>query len=141
MASEPVELVRKFIAGYNARSLHDDAAALFAPDLVVVNESAGQELEGIDAFLQHAVDGWVHAVPDARVELVDYRIQDRGIAFTMRSAGTFDGTLETPEGAISGTGNPFELEVRVEATVEGDRISRWVSDYDLQDWEQQVGLA
>ena len=141
MTTEPVELVRRFVAGYNDRSLHDDAASIFASDLVVVNESAGRNTQGVDAFLQHAFDGWVRAVPDARVELVDYQVRDGSFAFTRRSTGTFEGELETPEGPVPGTGKPFEMEMRVEATVEGDRITRWVSEYDVADWQKQVGLA
>lgn len=141
MTVEPIELIRSFVDGYNDRSLHDDAEAIFASDLVVVNEAAGMETQGIDAFLEHAVDGWLQAVPDARVELVDYQIQDGVVFFTMRETGTFEGELETPEGTVAGTGKPFEMDLRVEATVEGDRITRWVSEYDVEDWRKQVGLA
>lgn len=141
MTQEPVELVRRFVDGYNARSLHEDAAELFASDLVVINEAAGLETRGRDAFLQHAVDGWVRAVPDAHVDLLDYEVQDGTVTVTMRSAGTFDGTLETPEGSVPGTGESFEMEMRVDATVEGDRIVRWVSEYDVAGWQEQVGLA
>lgn len=141
MTQEPVELVRRFVEGYNNRSLHDDAEAIFASDLVVINEAAGLETQGCDAFLQHAVDGWIHAVPDARVELLDYQVQGGVITVTMQSSGTFDGTLETPEGSIPGTGKPFEMEMHVEATVEGARIVRWVSEYDVEGWQKQVGLA
>lgn len=141
MTTEPVELVRRFVDGYNGRSLPDDAAAIFATDLVVVNEAAGSETRGRDAFIQHVFDGWVQAVPDARVELVDFEVGDRAVTCTMRSTGTFDGTLETPEGTVPGTGRAFELEFTVEANVAGDRIDRWVSAYDVTDWEQQVGLA
>lgn len=141
MTSEPVELVRRFVEDYNDRSLHADGETIFASDLVVVNEAVGLETQGLDAFLQHALDDWVRAVPDARVELMDYQVRDGSIAFTMRSTGTFEGELETPEGPVPGTGNPFEMEMRVDATVEGDRITRWSSEYDVADWQKQVGLT
>lgn len=141
MTTEPVELLRRFVDSYNDRSLPDEAAAIFASDLVVVNEAAGVETEGIDAYLEHAYHGWIAAVPDASVELVDYEVDEWTVTCTLRSDGTFDGTLETPEGPIPGTGKPFEIELHVEASIDEGRVSRWVSSYDVKDWQHQVGLA
>lgn len=137
---ESVELVRRFVDGYNERTLHDDAEDIFAPDLVLVNEGMGLEAHGIDAFLDHVMDGWLAANPDAEVELVDYDHRDGGIAATILSRGTFTGELETPGGTVPGTGEPFETEFRVEADVADGRITRWVSESDMAGWQSQVGL-
>lgn len=141
MTTEPVELIRRFVNSYNDRSLPDAAEGIFTADLVVVNESAGVETEGIEAYLEHAYHGWLQAVPDARIELVDYEVSDRTVSCTMTSGGTFDGTMDTPEGSIPGTGEPFEIELQVEADIDEGRIARWVSSYDIEHWQQQVGLA
>lgn len=141
MTTEPVELLRQFVDSYNSRSLPDEAETLFAPDLVVVNEAAGLETEGIDSYLEHAYHGWIEAVPDAHVELVDYEVDDQTVTCKLRSGGTFDGTLETEEGAIPGTGEPFEIEMNINADIDEGRITRWVSSYDVENWQHQVGLA
>lgn len=141
MKTEPIELLRRFVESYNDRSLPDEANDIFAPGLVVVNESAGLEAEGVEAYLEHAYHGWIQAVPDASVEIVDYEVGDGTVACTLRSAGTFEGTMETADGSIPGTGKAFEIELRIEADVDGDRISRWVSTYDVESWQRQVGLA
>lgn len=141
MTTEPVALVRQFIDSYNERSLREAAESLFASDLEVVNRAARVEVQGIDAFLDHVFDGWIRAVPDARVELVDYAVHDTVVTFTMRSTGSFEGPLETPEGTVDGTGERFETAFRVEATVSDGRIGKWVSEYDVADWQRQVGLA
>lgn len=141
MTTEPIQLLRQFEDSYNDRTLPDEAEAIFASDLIVVNEAAGVETDGIDAYLEHAYLGWIEAVPDAHVELVDYEVDDPTVTCTLRSSGTFDGTLETPEGPIPGTGNPFEIELNIEADIDEGRIARWVSSYDLEDWQHQVGLA
>lgn len=141
MPTEPVELLRRFVDSYNDRSLPDEAKGIFAPDLVVVNKSAGLETEGIDSYLAHAYHGWIRAVPDAHIELVDYQVGDRTVSCTLVSGGTFDGTMETAEGSIPGTGKSFEIELRVDADIADGAITRWESRYDMEDWQQQVGLA
>lgn len=141
MTNDPIDLIQKYVASFNDRTLLDDADAVFAPDVVLINKSTEMEAEGLDAFLQHTAIGWFQAVPDARVQLLDYELRDGAVACTLLSAGTFDGVLETPEGSIPGNGKPFELEFGVEATVTDDRIVRWISDYDLTEWKTQVGLA
>lgn len=141
MTTELIELLRRFVNSYNDRSLPDEAEAIFAPDLVVVNEAAGVEAEGIDEYLEHAYHGWIGAVPDAHVDLVDYEVDDRTVTCTLRSGGTFEGTLETAEGSIPGTGEPFEIELNIEADIDEGRITRWVSSYDIEKWQHQVGLA
>lgn len=141
-ATEPesVELIRRFVDGYNKRTLHDDAANFFAPDVALVNKGIGLEARGIDEFLGHVVDGWIAANPDVSVELVDYELRDGGIAATILSRGTFTGELETPDGTVSGTGESFETEFRVEADVADGRLTRWVSESDMAGWQSQVGL-
>lgn len=109
MTTEPIEFLRQFVDSYNSRSLLDEAQAIFVPGLVVVNEAAGIETEGIDSYLEHAYHGWIEAVPDAHVELVDYEVDDQTVTCTLRSGGTFDGTLETSEGSIPGRGTPSRL--------------------------------
>lgn len=141
IATEPVTLVRRFVDAYNGRTLHEDAERIFTPDLTLVNESIGLEAVGIDPFVEHTFDDWLTAVPDARVELVDYEVTHRGISFTLLAEGTFTGELETPDGPIPGTGEPFAIEFTVTAVVDGDRITTWVSEYDVADWQAQVGLT
>lgn len=141
MTTGSIELLRQFVDSYNSRTLPDEAEAIFSPDLVVVNEAAGIETEGMDSYLEHAYHGWIEAVPDAHVELVDYEVDDQTVTCTLRSGGTFDGTLDTPEGSIPGTGNPFKIEMNIEASIDEGLITRWVSSYDVENWQQQVGLA
>lgn len=141
MTTEPIELLRRFVKSYNDRSLPDEAEDIFAPDLVVVNKSAGLEAEGIEAYLEHAYHGWIQAVPDAHVELVDYEVDDGTVTCTLRSEGTFEGTMETADGPIPGTGNAFEIELGIEADTDEGRIGQWVSTYDVESWQRQVGLV
>lgn len=141
MTNDPTELIRKYVATFNDRTLLNDAEDVFAQDVVLINESSEMEAQGLDAFLQHTAVDWILAVPDARIELLDYELRDGAVACTLLSSGTFDGELDTPEGSIPGNGERFELEFGVEATVVDDRIARWVSDYDLTDWKTQVGIA
>lgn len=139
-SSESVELVRRFVDGYNERTLHGDAENIFAPGVVLVNERAGLEVRGIDEFLAHVVDGWIAANPDAEVELVDYDLRDGGIAATIVSRGTFTGELETPDGTVPGTGESFETEFPIEVDAVDGRITRWVSEWDVAGWQSRVGL-
>lgn len=139
--TEPVELVHRYVDSYNDRSLHDDAEEIFASDIVLVNEGAGLEAQGIEAYLDHAVDSGINAAPDGEVELVDYQVTDQGIAFTVLWSGTFTGDLDLPDGTIPGTGESFEVEFRIEATVNDGRITRWNSEVDMADFQSQVGLT
>lgn len=140
-ATEPVELLRRYVDSYNDRTLHDDAEDLFASDIVLVNEGMGIESHGIDAYLEHSVENGIDAVPDGAVELVDYDVTDQGVTVTLLWSGTFTGELETPDGTVPGTGESFAVEFRIEATVEDGRITRWVSAVDMADFQSQVGLA
>lgn len=140
-ATEPVTLVGRFVDAYNDRTLHEDAERIFTPDLTAVNKTVGLEATGIGPFLEHTFDGWLTAVPDARVELVDYEVTAPGISFTLLAEGTFTGELEAPDGPVSGTGESFAIEFDVTAAVDGDRITTWVSEYDVADWQTQVGLT
>lgn len=126
---------------YNDRSLPDEVENIFAPDLVVVNESAGLEAVGIETYLEHAYHGWLRAVPDAHVELVDYEVGDETVDSTLRSDGTFEGTMKTADGSIPGTGRAFEIELHMETDIDEGRISRWVSTFDVESWQGQVGMA
>lgn len=139
-APESVELIRRFVDGYNERTLHDIAANIFAPDVVLVNKGFGLEARGVDELLGHVMDGWIAANPDVAVELVDYELRDGGIAARILSRGTFTGELEAPDGTVAGTGEPFETEFRVEADVADGQITRWVSESDMAGWQSQVGL-
>lgn len=137
---ESLALIRRFVDGYNDRTLHDDAEQIFAPDVVLVNEGIGLEAHGIDELLNHMMDWWLAANPDAEAELLDYDLYDGGIAATIASRGTFTGELETPDGTVLGTGESFETEFRVEADVTDERIVRWVSESDMAGWQSQVRL-
>ncbi len=137
---ESVKLVRQFVDGYNDRTLHDDAEKIFAPDVVLVNEGIGLEARGIDELLDHMMDRWLAANPDAEVELMDYDLRKEGIAAMIVTRGTFTGELKTPDGTVSGTGEPFETEFQVEVDVTDGRIVRWVSESDMVGWQSQVGL-
>jgi len=94
---------RRFVDGYDDHTPHDDAEDIFAPDVVLVDEGIGLEARGIDDLLDNAIDRWLTANPDAKVELIDYDLHDGGMAATIVSRGTFTGELETPDGTVSGT--------------------------------------
>lgn len=118
------------------------AHTIYHPDIVYFYEGAGQELQGIDAFVANSVD-FQRALPDMHVTLLDdYEIDGNIVTVRTRATGTFTGDMTGPDGGlIPGNGSYAEWDAEFELTFTDGKISRWVSRIDTQDFMRQLGLG
>ena len=128
------------INGFNDRSFRTNAQNYISPNIVVVDVPTGQEMHGLDGFIQYS-EGFVSAMPNIKGTILGQEVNGNTVVSTIRGTGTFTGQLETPQGTVPGNGNKVELEYQLEVVVENDKIVRFTLNYDMQSFMSQLGLA
>ena len=137
---DPKEIAQMSEDQFNDRSFREKAHLLIAPDIVVVDAPASLELSGIDGYIQYS-EGFVRAMPDIKGTIVRRQASGNKVTATIRGRGTFTGELQTPAGVVPGNGSSFDMEYQIEYQIENDKIKRFVVDYDMQEFQRQLGLS
>lgn len=135
-----VDIAKMQVNGFNDRSFRTHAQNYVSENVVVVDAASGQELHGVEGFKQY-LEGFVSAMPDVKSTILDQNINGDTVVTSVQAAGTFNGQLQTPQGKVAGNGNKINLTYQLETVVENDRIVRFTSSYDMQDFMGQLGLA
>ena len=135
------QLAQDTIDSFNDRSFREKAKEVADANIVVIDGPTGQELHGVDGFVQYS-EGFVSAMPDLKGTAMDHKVNGNKVTTRVRGKGTFTGTLYTPQGTFPGTGNPLDVEYQLEQEFnEAGKLVRFVVDYDLQDFMRQLGLG
>jgi predicted ester cyclase len=80
-------------------------------------------------------------MPDVKGTIVDQKVNGNTVVTSLRATGTFTGQLQTPQGTVPGNGNQVDFPYQFEILVENDKIVRFTTSYDMQDFIGQLGLA
>lgn len=133
-----IALVRGAYEALNARDFKG-AAGCYAEDLELTNVATADVYRGRDGFLQHA-RGWVAALPDCRLEILQIGGGGDAVAIEYVTRGTHTGTLIGSHGHIPPTS--MQVEVRFCDTLElsEGRIVRVHSYFDSATLLRQMGL-
>src|SRR5258708_21636247 len=134
----PKDISKMQINGFNDRSFRTNAQNYISPNIVVVDVPTGQEMHGLDGFIQYS-EGFVSAMPNIKGTILAQELNGNTVVSTIRGTGTFTGQLETPQGTVPGNGNKVELEYQLEVVVENDKIVRFTLNYDMQSLISQLG--
>jgi steroid delta-isomerase-like uncharacterized protein len=138
-ATQNAILVRTLYDAYNARRF-DDAVAVCAEDVELVNEATGEVLhgpEGVRAF----DTGWATAFPDSRVEIRSVIAADDAVTVEFRGVGTQTGVLRTPAGEIPPTGRSANVPFCDVVRVRDGRVTSIHTYFDSASMMRQLGLA
>ena len=135
-----VNIAKIQIDGFNDRSFRTNAQNYVSENIVVVDVSSGQELHRIEGFKQY-LEGFVAAMPDVKSTIIDQKVNENTLVTSVRATGTFTGQLQTPQGTVPGNGNNVNIPYQIETVVENDKIVRFITSYDMQDFMGQFGLA
>jgi hypothetical protein len=73
---------------------------------------------------------------------VEHKVNGNKVTTRVHGQGTFTGTLNTPQGAVSGNGNSLDIEYLLEQEFnDAGKLVRFVVDYDMQDFMRQLGVG
>ena len=135
------QLAQDTVDDFNDRSFREKAKEVADPNIVVIDKPTGQELRGVDNFIQYS-EGFVTAMPDLKGEVVEQKVNGNTVTTRVRGKGTFTGTLYTPQGTFPGNGNPLDIEYELEQQFnDAGKLVRFVVDYDMQDFMRQLGIG
>jgi steroid delta-isomerase-like uncharacterized protein len=135
-----IELARKIIEDFNNRTFRDTFYDYVDDDVAVVDNGAGMQLQGVDAFIQYS-EGWTAAFPDGNAEIVDEQLDGSAVTQVFRARGTFTGEMQTPDGTVPGTGKSLDMEFQQIIEVENGKIVGYTLEYDMQAMMRQLGLG
>jgi predicted ester cyclase len=135
------ELAQNTVDMFNDRSFREKAQDVANTNIVVSDRPTGQEFRGVDGFVQFS-EGFVTAIPDLTGTALEHAVNGNKVTTRVRGKGTFTGTLQTPQGDVPGTGNPVDIEYRLEQVFnEEGRLVHFAVDYDMQDFMHQLGIG
>jgi steroid delta-isomerase-like uncharacterized protein len=92
-----IKLDEEEIAAWNAHDV-DRAAAIFSDDVVWVDTSSPQPLNGKDAIRQY-LQGWFSAFPDITITVKNRVVTEDQVAAELEFVGTNSGPLQFAPGA------------------------------------------
>jgi len=134
------QLAQDTVDSFNDRSYKEKAREVAAPDIVVTDKPSGQQMSGVDGFIQYS-ESFITAMPDLKGEAVEHKVEGNKVITRVHGKGTFTGTLYTPQGTFPGTGKPLDMEYRLEQEFDdAGKLKRFSVDYDMQDFMRQLGL-
>ena len=126
---------------FNDRSFRQKAAEIVDASVVIKDVPAGQELHGVDGYVQYN-DGYVKAMPDVKATVIEHKLAGSTVTSRVRGHGTFTGTLQTPQGAVPGNGKQLDLEYQLEQEFNAaGKLVRFGVTYDMQAFMHQLGLG
>lgn len=135
------QLAQDTIDSFNDRTYQQRAREVTDANIVVTDKPTGQELRGIDAFIQYS-EGFVITMPDLKGTVVEHKVNGNTVTSRVHGQGTFTGTLDTPQGTFPGNGNPVDIEYQLEQEFnDAGRLTRFSVDYNMQDFMRQLGLG
>jgi len=135
------ELAQNTVDMFNDRSFREKAQDVANTNIVVSDRPTGQEFRGVDGFVQFS-EGFVTAIPDLTGTALEHAVNGNKVTTRVQGKGTFTGTLQTPQGDVPGTGNPVDIEYRLEQVFnEEGRLVHFAVDYDMQDFMHQLGIG
>jgi predicted ester cyclase len=135
------QLAQDTVDSFNDRSFREKARQVAGPDITVMDRPTGQELHGVDGFIQYS-DGFINAMPDLTGTAMEHSVNGNTVTTRVHGKGTFTGTLNTPQGSFPGNGNPVEIDYQLEQEFdEAGKLVRFVVNYDMQDFMRQLGLG
>ena len=135
------DLAQNTVDMFNDRSFREKAQDVANPNIVISDKPSGQELRGVDGFVQFS-EGFVTAMPDLKGTALEHTVEGNKVTTRVRGQGTFTGTLHTPQGDVPGTGNPVDIEYRLmQVFNEEGKLVHFTVDYDMQDFMRQLGIG
>lgn len=133
LAQNPIDM-------FNDRSFRTKAKDIADADVVVKDIPAGQEVRGVDGYVQFT-EGFVTAMPDVKGTVVEHTVNGSKVTSRVRGTGTFTGELETPQGKVPGNGNMISVEYTIEQEFnDAGKLVRFDINYNMQDFMAQLGL-
>lgn len=131
-------IIRAHYDAYNRNELAD-GAALVAPDLEWTIVPFGTQFVGPDGYQQFFA-GWIAAAPDGQID--GARISGMGdvVVGEYIFRGRQTGTLRTAADEIAPTGQLMEVPVCEVFELEGGKIARVRSYFDVATLMRQLGL-
>jgi predicted ester cyclase len=134
------QLAQDTVDSFNDRTYRQKAMEVAHPDIIIIDKPTGQQLSGVDGFIQYS-EGFVNAMPDLKGTAMEHKVEGNKVTTRVHGKGTFSGTLQTPQGAFPGTGNPVDIEYQLEQEFDdAGKLKRFSVDYDMQDFMRQLGL-
>ena len=135
------QLAQDTVDSFNDRSFREKAKETADANIVVIDRPTGQELHGVDGFIQYS-EGFVTAMPDLKGTAVEHNVNGNKVTTRVHGKGTFTGTMATPQGNVPGNGNPLDIEYQLEQEFnDAGKLVRFAVDYDMQDFMRQLGMA
>jgi len=135
------QLAQDTVDDFNDRSFRQKAKDVADANIVIMDKPTGQELHGADGLVQFS-EGFVTAIPDLKGKALEHKVNGNKVTTRVRGQGTFTGTLSTPQGNVPGTGNPVDIEYKLEQEFnDAGKLVRFVVDYDMQDFMRQLGVG
>jgi len=135
------QLAQDTVDSFNDRSFREKAKESADANIVVIDRPTGQELHGVDGFIQYS-EGFVTAMPDLKGTAVEHNVNGNKVTTRVHGKGTFTGTMATPQGNVPGNGNPLDIEYQLEQEFnDAGKLVRFAVDYDMQDFMRQLGMA
>lgn len=89
------QLAQDTIDSFNDRSFREKAKEVADTDIVVIDSPTGQELHGLDGFIQYS-ESFVAAMPDLKGTAVEHKVDGNKVITRVHGQGTFRGTMQTP---------------------------------------------
>jgi predicted ester cyclase len=135
------QLAQNTVDDFNDRSFREKAKDVADPNIVIIDKPTGQELRGVESFVQYS-DGFVTAMPDLKGESLEHKVNGNKVITRVHGQGTFTGTLYSPQGTVPGNGNRLDIEYQLEQEFnEAGKLVRFVVDFDMADFMRQLGIA
>lgn len=135
------QLAQNTVDDFNDRSFREKAKDVADPNVVIIDKPTGQELRGVDSFVQYS-EGFVTAMPDLKGEAVEHKVNGNKVITRVHGQGTFTGTLHTPQGSVPGNGNHLDIEYQLEQDFnEAGKLERFAVNFDMADFMRQLGIG
>lgn len=126
---------------FNDRRFHEKAGDLMDPSVLVVDKPTGQELRGVDGYIQYS-EGFINAIPDLKGTVIEQYVDGNRVISPVQGQGNFAGTLQTPQGNFPGKGNPVNIEYQIEHEFDAaGKVVRFATDYDMREFMRQLGVG
>jgi steroid delta-isomerase-like uncharacterized protein len=138
-AQDNARIARIPYDAFNSRRF-DEAEALAASDMELLNVPTGEKLRGPEGLRQF-MRTWAEAFPDARVEVRRVIADDTGAAVEIVGRGTHVGTFRTPAGDLPPTNRVVELPFCDVVEIRNEKITSLHTYFDMSTMLRQLGVV